>query len=661
MLGSALVLGALLGCAEAPPAAAPTIDNVPAAAKPAAVAAPPLDLAPVAEPPDVFVVARWKNPNATLTGLSVCAGVPEALAENNARSLIDKALASAFRGGADGRQIADIVAFDAPVDLIVSLDTTRRTPNALFAFSIGLSSLERARTAIQTGGELVEVAPGLFRVGVKDAGDLSCVLGAAAGSAPARLICGQRDKDILALGPYLARNLPLTEPPRQDVHAELRFTPIDTRYGGDIRRGLGFLPNYARTRTIGDARFDAALEEAALALADEGAALAADLDRVTIDLGVDPKSCLTASTALQLRGKTSWLAGTIADQSGKSGPPPAIFWRAPLDSDSASYGRATDVNRYSGIFRTLRGLVEGALAKEKIGSDADRKALAGLINLPVGKDTSVVVASGHAHTVAKQIPAGAKLSEQEMADELLNGYLGWYMLGFDEGPDALTKLLKDVVAVYGRKGLIDPLRKELNHDAQALPAAKFVAAPRELGRGALDLELKFEIEAKRGEKPLAFALHVLLMGEGKSTWVAIGSNRDDLVKHLLKAKAGAPEAATLAARPGLEPLRSGKAVSSGFLTLSMFTRGLSAILGNPAMTSQIPGRMGASMEEIGRTLNNLPNKGETPIFVVSEARQEAAPRTEFTLQVQKGSFEDLGVVLMTGARLANKAGMLKTP
>jgi hypothetical protein len=235
------------------------------------------------------------------------------------------------------------------------------------------------------------------------------------------------------------------------------------------------------------------------------------------------------------------------------------------------------------------------------------------------------------------------------------------MLGFDEGPEALTKLLKDVVAVYGRKGLIDPLRKELNRDAQALPAAKFVAAPRELGRGALDLELKFEIEAKRGEKALAFALHVLLMADGKSTWVAVGANRDDLVKHLQKAKSGAPAGGTLAARAGLEPLRSGKAVSSGFLTLSMFTRGLSAILGNPAMTSQIPGRMGASMEEIGRTLNNLPNKGETPIFVVSEAKQEAGPRTEFTLQVQKGSFEDLGLVLMTGARLANKAGLIKTP
>jgi hypothetical protein len=58
------------------------------------------------------------------------------------------------------------------------------------------------------------------------------------------------------------------------------------------------------------------------------------------------------------------------------------------------------------------------------------------------------------------------------------------------------------------------------------------------------------------------------------------------------------------------------------------------------------------------TLNNLPHKGDTPIFVTSEATPGAGPRGELTLQVQKGSFEDLGVMLMTGLRLANSAGLL---
>lgn len=654
-LGPALLFAVLAGCAESQPPVAPTVTAGPA--KPAQVAAPPVDLTPVAEPADIFVTARWKNPNATINGLAACAGMPDSLAENNARLLVDKALAKAFRSGVDGRQVADIVAWDAPVDFVVSLDTSRRTPNAMMAFGIGLTSLDRAKQLAQAGGDLVEVAPGLFRLGHKDAGDLDCVVGAAAGSAPARLVCGQRDKDIVTLGPYLARNMPVAEPPKTDVHAELRFTPVDARYGADIRRGLGYLPNFVRAKTIGEPRFDQALEEAAVALADEGAALAGDLDRITVDLGVDGKSCLTAATSLQLRNKTSWLAGTIADSGQRSGPPPEIFWRAPVDADSASYGRATDVGRYKGIFRTLRNMVEGALSKEKIGSEADRKALAALIDLPLGKDTNVVVASGHTHGAAKQVAAGAKLSPQQLADELINGYVGWYLLGFDEGPAALTKVIKDVVSVYNRKGLIDPLRKELGKDAKALPVAKLVPAPRELGKGALELDLKFEVKGKHGEKPVTFALFVLLMADGKNTWLGVGPDRGDLVKHLLKTKSGAPDAGTLATRPGLEQLRSGKAVSSGFMTMSMFTRGISSMLGNPALINQLPSKAAQPIEEFGRALNSLPHKGDTPIFVTSEASGNG-PRSEFSIQVQKGTFEDLGVLVMAGLRIAEKAGAL---
>ncbi|APR83823.1 Hypothetical protein A7982_09172 [Minicystis rosea] len=655
-LGSAFVLGALAGCAETPPPAAPTINNGPPA--PAQVAATPVDLTPVAEPADIFVTARWKNPNATMHGLSACANVPEGLADDSIRALIGKGLSKAFRGGIDGRQIADILAYDASVDFVVSLDASRRSPSALYAFSVGLTSLDRAKQVAQGAGELVEVAPGLFRLGAKESGDLACVVGAAAGAAPARLICGHRDKDITTLGPYLARNVPVSEPPKNDMHAELRFAPIDARYGGDIRRGLGFLPNLARARGIGESRFDAALEEAATALAEEGSALAGDLDRVTVDFTADGGTCLTAKTALQMRGSTSWVAQSIAESSAKSGPPPALFWRAPVDSGSASYGRAADPARYAGILRTLRGFAEGGLAKEKIGSEADRKALASLLNLPFAKGTSFVVASGHAQGGSKQ-PAGAKLDQQQLADELVGSYLGWYMIGFDEGPEAITKLLKDLVAVYGRKGLTDPLRKAIGKDARMLPTLKFVTAPRQLGKGAQDLEIKFEIEPKAGEKPIVVTVHALVMADGKSSWLGFGANRDEVVKHLLMAKSGAPDSGTLSARAGLEPLRNGKAVSSGFVTLGVLTRGIGSVLDNQAITSQMPGGAGP-VAELGRALHNLPNKGDTPIFVVTDAQREG-PRSETSLQVQKGSLEDLGVLVMTAVNLAGKAGLLQKP
>src|SRR5262249_22306442 len=157
---------------------------------------------------------------------------------------------------------------------------------------------DRVRSALEAGGPLTELTPGLYRVGNNDGGDLACVLGAAAGTAPARLICGPREKDVAVLGPYLARNLPVAPLPEKDLHAELRFATIDARYGGEIRRAVGLLPNLARMQTINNPHYDQALEEAAQALAGEGAALAGDLDRLTIDLGPDG-SCLNAAASLQ--------------------------------------------------------------------------------------------------------------------------------------------------------------------------------------------------------------------------------------------------------------------------------------------------------------------------------------------------------------------------
>jgi hypothetical protein len=588
--------------------------------------------------------------------MGTCAGVPQQTVDADVKVLLDQALARAFRGGIDGRQIAEAIALDAPVDLVLTLDTGRRgQPDALFAFSVGLTSLERVRGTLEAAGPLVDLVPGLWRVGTKVPGEMTCVVGPAAGVAPARLICGRGDKDVSALGPYLARNVPVAAPPARDIHAELRFTTIEARYGSEIRRGLTLLPGLAASEAIGEPRFDKALHEAAAAVADEAKALLTDLDKLTVDIGVDGGGCLTATGALQLRGKSSWIAGLIDEGAGQQGPPPPIFWRAPVDSAAASYGRGSDPARYAGILRVLRGLAEGKLAKEQVGSDADRKALVALIANPLGKGTNVVSASGQAQSPPKPA-AGTSSRPQQLADAISTG-LGWYLLGFDEGPAALSKLLKDIVSVYGRKGLMDPVRKAARSDAELLPTVKLVPAPAQLGPGALDVEIHIDTPAldeldpkKKPKKEAGLTLHVLLMGEAKSTWIAFGASRDELVRRLLSVKAGAPDSGTLASRPGLEPLRAGKAVSSGFVTVGTFTRIISAFLLGPLSTAPTVG-------EIVNTLNNLPHKGDTPIFLTSTATP-AGPRSEFVVNLQKGSFEDLGAVLMTLHRIATNQGLL---
>ena len=131
---------------------------------------------------------------------------------------------------------------------------------------------------LEASGGVDELASGLYRVGSKNVGDLTCVVTRAAGTAPARLVCGRHDKDVLALAPYMARNLPMGAPPTSDVHAEVRWRPIEARYVGRLRLLLNFLPEFARSEGIQEPRFDAALVDAATGLAVEASDLAAELD-----------------------------------------------------------------------------------------------------------------------------------------------------------------------------------------------------------------------------------------------------------------------------------------------------------------------------------------------------------------------------------------------
>ena len=64
------------------------------------------------------------------------------------------------------------------------------------------------------------------------------------------------------------------------------------------------------------------------------------------------------------------------------------------DSQVAMYQRGLDQARFAGVIKTGRALVEAALAAGNIGSAADRKKVAELIDLPYGKDTNAVLAHG---------------------------------------------------------------------------------------------------------------------------------------------------------------------------------------------------------------------------------------------------------------------------
>jgi hypothetical protein len=665
-----LGLGAL-ACGPAAPPASPAPASLPPSSAAAVATGPAYDLSPVAEPAELLALIRWKNPGATISSLVGCAGLPPELAAQGERAIIAKLLRDALGGQLDAPRLAAAVALDAPMDLVVALDPKAKRGLPISALAVGLTSFEEAkRAAGSNAGSLEEIVPGMWRVGEKSRRNASCAIAVSTGSTRARLVCSRQKDDVTALAPYLTRTLPTAPPSTAHLHAELRYAPIDARYGEMLRGYAQGFPVLVQTQvSLGDSTFDRALSDATAAIADEATALMKDLDKLTLSVSAEPSACLTASAVLKLRDKSSWLAGAMLDRPERAGPPPAIFWRAPKDSASAFFGRSTDPARFSSIIKTLRTLLESGLAKLQIGSANDRKAFADLIAIPLGKDANTVQASGHSDApppkAGEKTPAIDQQTVRQKVDDFI-GSLGWTVIGVDEDSDAIRKWLRDLVEVYGRKGLLDPLRKELGTDARFLPSMRMVPPPAALGKRALDVEIKFDVPpekpvplpASAGKKGapspapaatkaerLTFSLHILLMLDGKNTWLAFGANKDELVKHLSMTKSTAPESDSLASRAGLEPLRTSKNMSGGFFMLSAFTkavgfgfRGLEAAEDRNQLTS---------------LLRRMPNKGETPIFITTTGSAASPPQGEVTLRVDKGSIEDLGALLMGVYTLAN--------
>ncbi|WP_437755775.1 hypothetical protein [Sorangium sp. So ce1389] len=667
-LATLVLMAGPVACGPSPTPAAPTGGQGEVKAGPSQAASPAFDLSPVAEPADVVGLLRWSNPAATLSSVATCAGLSPALAEAGAQGLSSGLLSELVSPSIDANQLAAVVALDAPVHLLVALDDSSKRGTPVAAVSLGLTSLERARGTLEAGATLTEVKPGLWKIGGKEPSSSSCFLAASAGSTPARLLCGDRDRDVTTLGPYLARTLPTLAPEQRDLHGEVRFVPLSTKYGAMAKQQLGGLPILAQSQlSIGQPQFDRALTDATTAVQEELAALIDDASKAVIDLRVDNQSCVNLTAGLELRGQSSWLAKTMAESANRAGPAPALYWRVPKDSHGAFFDHGYNPAHYEGILKTLRAMLEGWLEKEKIGRPADRKALADVLSLPINQAPSV---SAHGYVDAPPAAAkDAKPTPNQMFDGMMGSFVGWNLFGFEEAPDRFVKYLKNVVTAYNTPGLRKRL-PELDIDPKDLPTVKTVAAPKELGKTSLAVEIQIVNEmpsldgdAAQGATPskakpkpkLTVTLHLLLTGDEKTTWIAFGHDKRELLRRLAQVKAGAPETETLASRPGLEKLKTGKFVSGGFSTLAPITRTLQSVL----TTLSKPGAGGMALppeaQQFGDALAKLPHKGEGLMFVTTQEQGGAAPRAELSINVSKPVLEDIGALLAAGLQMAGIA------
>jgi hypothetical protein len=621
--------GALAGCGGAPP---PPAQEQPAQAPPqrpvVAVASP--DLAPVPEPTHLVSLTRWRNPAASFATVRDWTGVPV-----GTKDALDTL------GLAD---IAGLLADDAPVDAAVAIDPTASglaDLEPLYAVAVGLRSIEDGRKAGELLGSVTETGPGSYRLRIRKGGRRttmkSCLISAAAGAAPARLVCGRRDRDLDALAAYLTRTLPSADLGPADVHVELRFPPIAQKYGTLINEGLhvgaATIPEHLAN---GEPTFDNALRRAASGLADELSALAGDLDRLTIDAALRAEGA-DFSVELRLRDRQSWAAGSLAAMAKRSGLPPPLFWRLPEASTFAGFSFGNDPERQTEIWRTMQELLDGYLLHEKV-PPADRAALTNLMSPDYATGATWVGAS-----------SGPDWTLWGVADQSKSRDWAKKAMAACQRPQLLALAARIVSEQTGGQ--------KKTRLAPAPLRCKATLPPADLPKGTLDFEIslapppalapKRAADPNKGERPRreTTKIHVLVASQASETWIAVGADRAKLVAPILAVMHGPSAAATLARREGLDGLRAGSLAGGGFVTLETFVRFFARLASAGTGDIARPDDRTA----IEQALEATPKKGRTPMLFSSSVAGAGAVVWTGRFAVPRAVFQDLAVLAVASA------------
>lgn len=634
----AFVLTALLGASLAVACSAPPplrTQDVPSADVTAAPQGPAFDLSPVPAPSGVFAKGRAKNLAASLQVLGGLVGVPGDVVVGAGKGMTAQALARGLRLEIEP-SFAEQISLDTPVDFaIAAVDG----PDISLAVSIGLTSIDGAKAA--AGPKLAEIGPGVWALGGERA-KAACAIMASAGASPARLVCGPRESDIANLGPYLARTLSIEPLPSQDLVADIDVAALNAKFGGMARKIVPGVPMIAAKRFgTGNPTYDKGLEEAVRFIANDATLVLEDLKNIHVEGKIDPAQGLDLDVRAELSPTSkSWFAKTSL--AGASLKVPDILWKGPADASGAVFGTVVDPAAYGDITKALKGMVSGGLEALKIGNEGERKKVADLLDLPLSKNASFVGLGGFGHLTKRAEPKTAKERQQQHFDRLM----GWYMVGSSQKADVLGKWLKDAAAAFNQPGVQKALKKELGKDdAVAISTA---AAPKELGKGALQLNVAFSSKSEAGVEE--GTLMMLLMPDGDNTWLAVGFDRGELIERLLRAKDGKD---SLKGRTDLSALTQGGTNGGAFITMQSFRSSVYAMMfmkGAMDKKAKLDDIALQAMKGTDDVFASLPQKGLAPIFMRTSVQNGTV--LAFDLELRKPVLDDASALVkfFTGAR-----------
>ncbi|HEY3665168.1 MAG TPA: hypothetical protein VGL19_04170 [Polyangiaceae bacterium] len=626
--------GAVVGCgAPAKPAA--TVPPTVVTAAPVAKEEAP-DLAPVAAPAELFALARFKKPKTALETVSSWASFPYKLHDVLPAELKD---------------LESVVAWDAPLEAAMALDPLGegKVPQPLAVVSLGLTSLDGALSFARAKGQPVRrLRPGVYRIGESD--DWSCAAGVALGSAPARLVCGDRAHDVDGLFNYATRGLPNEPLADLDFQIELRLAPVKKKYEAELGSARLFAGFLLREVQLDNPHFDRALSDVAYSLVDETTAFISDLDTVRLDANLDnAKNVANLRFDLKFTGQRSWLVQASTETLSMIEPPPDLFWQLPADSTAASFGVGWKPGRLKPLGHTLAELLDAFLETEKI---------------PAGlRDQSSKAVEALFDQNTKQVRAQGELTDMPSDPLLAADYraFGWQMAGFDGDPKRLVSLFDGLTGLLGSRDTARILKDRAGIDAAALPKFSSHAVTVKgfkPGAKAYRVDMPKEVFAKVAKNlsgveapmlksktaPKNVPVSLIVAYDGARSWVGISPDEKALIKRLEGLKD--QKQAVLRTRDGLEGLKGTPRTAAGFVTLERFAGQLSAF--------------GAHDADANKLISALPHHGATPILFAYDL-SATGPEITTGFTVPRAAVEDLGALVPVIALMAGKHSALATP
>jgi len=608
-----------LSCAGPKPGAprSALADN--ASAPPAAAA----DTGParVAAPEDLVFVGRIARPDALAKTIGQWVRMPLGL------RMLD-----ALEPG-----LGSVIAPDAPIEVAATLPRSDdNEKNPAIVVSIGLSRPKEARRLLEArseGNDAPELEPGVRAVFIGN--HVLCAIAPALGRASNRLVCGTHADALRHLLPYATRGLPLLALGSDDIHLEVRFSPMAEIYRRQVIDAAGWGSALgARRLATGNEQLDAAVSSLVQTATSGAVNLMDDLESISLDLRLsDGPSAVVGTLTIQCKSTNSRFARRLSLGRSRMASAPASFFELPGDAHAAMYAVGYDPETTRAVTASVVTLADGFLTLASVPSGLKGDVLRALESLGEVPETTVLA-------LGSGLGAGSAGDAQGSP---------WVLFGIGDSSGRWTRALDAMARLSSDPAFNRFAREVIGYQAPSPQSDKGRGATnKRIGAGAWSLLSRRTLKGM-GPADRAYSLALegpdaqgasrrqwlLLVSDKATTWIGFGPDEHVLLERLAQVRHGAP-GPNLGQVPTIESLRQRTALAAGYVSirglvdLARLFRPLTGKESSPALAV-----FGAS-----------PNLGSSQIIMRALAAGEAnAPRLLLTFEVPRATVDDISAAL----------------